>query len=226
VDSSIAGTLHATMQSECTFGAFTSSGLPISSVPLPISQAQIDQWKQDALAGGVIVGNYELSASQSATLGPKKIQGNLTLQNFAQLTVAGTLWVTGIVNVQNSAQVRLAASYGTLGGVLVSDGTVVLKNNSISAGSGQQGSYLMYLSTSTSLLPTAIEVKNNVIAEVIYASQGGVTVENSLQLREVVGQSVHLKNSAAVIYEIGLQNATFVSGPGAGWRVLSWKEVE
>jgi hypothetical protein len=224
VNSSVGGTLHATTQSGCTFGSLTSSGLPISSVPLPISEAKIDQWKQDALAGGVISGDYTLSGTQSATLGPKKIQGNLTLQNFAQLTLSGTLWATGNINVGNSAEVRLAPSYGTLSGVVVSDGQTVLQNNSISAGSTQQGSYLMYLSTSS--LAQAVVSKNNVTADVLYASQGGVTVENNFQLREITGYSVHLKNSATITHDIGLQSATFVSGPAGGWRVQSWKEVE
>jgi len=224
VNSSVGGTLHATTQSGCTFGSLTSSGLPISSVPLPISEAKIDQWKQDALAGGVISGDYTLSGTQSATLGPKKIQGNLTLQNFAQLTLSGTLWATGNINVGNSAEVRLAPSYGTLSGIVVSDGQTVLQNNSISAGSTQQGSYLMYLSTSS--LAQAVVSKNNVTADVLYASQGGVTVENNFQLREITGYSVHLKNSATITHDIGLQSATFVSGPAGGWRVQSWKEVE
>lgn len=225
VNSSVGGTLHAETQSGCTFGSFTTSGIPVSPAPLPISQAQIDQWKQDALAGGVLSGNYELSGTQSATLGPKKIEGNLMLQTSAQLTLTGTLWVTGTIDVKNSAQVRLAASYGTLSGVLVNDGTVMLQNNSISSGSGQQGSYLMYLSTS-SLLPEAITIKNNAAADVLYTSQGGIAVENNFQLREVTGKSIHLKNSATITHEIGLQNATFVSGPAGGWRVMSWKERE
>lgn len=224
VNSSVTGTLHATTQSSCTFGSLTTSGLPIVSAPLPISQTQIDKWKQDAAAGGMLSGDYALSGTQSATLGPKKIQGNLTLQNFAQLTLSGTVWVTGNINVGNSAEVRLAPSYGTLGGVMAGDGTVILENNSISSGSGQQGSYLMYLSTS--VLSAAIVSKNNVTADVLYASQGGVTVENNFKLREIVGQSVHLKNSATITHEIGLQDATFVSGPGGRWQVKSWKEME
>jgi hypothetical protein len=224
VNSSVGATLHAATQSSCTFGSLTSSGLPISPAPLPITQAQIDQWKQDALAGGVISGSYELSGTQSETLGPKKIQGNLIVQNFAQLTLTGTLWVAGTVDVKNDARVRLSTSYGSLSGVMVADGTVTLQNSSISSGSGQAGSYLMYLSTSAN--EKAIEVKNRAIADVLYTSQGGVTVENNLQLREVTGFSLHLKNNAVITYETGLQNASFVSGPGAGWKVLSWKEVE
>ncbi|TSC98171.1 MAG: Uncharacterized protein Greene101447_134 [Parcubacteria group bacterium Greene1014_47] len=224
VNSSVGGILHAAAQSGCTFASLTASGIPVSSAPLPISQAEIDEWKQDALAGGVISGNYELSGTESATLGPKKIQGSLTVQNFAQLTLAGTLWVTGSIEVKNSAQVRLGTSYGTLSGVIVSDGNITLQNNSISSGSGQQGSYLMYLSTSPS--EEAIRVKNNTIADILYTSQGGIDIENNIQTREVTGHSLHIQNNSTITYETGLQNAAFVSGPGAGWNVKSWKEVE
>ena len=224
VNSSVGATLHAATQSGCTFGSLTSSGLPILSAPLPITQAQIDQWKQDALAGGVISGNYDLSGTQSATLGPKKIQGSLTVQNFAQLTLAGTLWVTGNIEVKNSAQVRLDASYGTLSGVIVSDGEITLQNSSVSSGSGQAGSYLMYLSVSS--LPGAIEIKNNAILDIVYTSQGGIEIKNNLQLKEATGYSIHLKNNATITYESGFQDARFTSGPGASFELSSWKEIE
>lgn len=224
VNSSVGAALTAVTQSGCTFGSFTPLGAPISPAPLSINETTIEQWKQNAVAGGVLPGNYELSGSQTATLGPKKIQGNLTLQNFAQLTLTGTLWVTGTIDVKNSAQVKLDASYGSLSGVLLSDGKITLQNNNVSSGSGQEGSYLMYLSTSS--LQEAIEIKNNTIADILYTSQGGIHIENDIRIREVTGYSLHIQNNSTITYETGLQNAAFVSGPGAGWKIVSWKEVE
>ena len=69
-------------------------------------------------------------------------------------------------------------------------------------------------------------VKNNTITDILYTSQGGILIENDIVVREVAGYRLKIQNVATLTYETGLQNAAFVSGPGAGWQVLSWKEVE
>src|SRR3989344_2775994 len=101
-NSSITGTLYANSKISCTQDSYvTPLSPPIDPISLPIAEEQIDAWKQEAEAGGVINGNYELSGSQTASLGPTKIVGSLTLENLAQLMVTGTLWVTGNINVKN-----------------------------------------------------------------------------------------------------------------------------
>ncbi len=223
-NSTITGVLRANSQTGCTFGSFIALGTPSSSVPLPIGAPDIQAWKDAAQAGGTIAGGYELGSSNTATLGPKKIIGNLEIEDSAVLTLAGTLWVTGNVNVKNSGRVKLASSYGAASGVIVADGTITLQNNSISEGSGASGSYLMYLSTNSS--NSAVNVKNNAIADVLYTSAGWILVENNDELREVTGYGIHLKNNAVITYELGLQDARFTSGPGASFELSSWKEVE
>lgn len=219
----ITGVLHANTQTGCTFASLTTSDLPIVPIPLPLSAATIDEWKNDAQAGGTTVGDYNRS-SGSSSLGPKKIAGNMTIDNSAQMTLTGTVLVTGNVIIKNDARVQLSGGYGSTSGVLIAEGTIVLENNSVSSGSGSAGSYLMYLSA-TSTDP-AITIKNNAIADVLYASQGFVQVENNAQMREVTGNGLRIKNNATVTYEIGLQDAAFTSGPGGGWTVTSWKEIE
>ena len=216
--------LHANSKGNCTYGSYVPLGIPPSPIPLPISDEEIQQWKDDALAGGVLQGGYELDGSDAATLGPKKIVGNLEVDGSAVLTLSGTLWVTGNVNVKNSARVKLASSYGEMSGVIVADGIVILENNSISEGSGNPNSYLIYLSTNSS--NSALTIKNNAIADILYTSQGWIVVENNAQLVEVTGYGLHLKNNAVIQYEAGLQDARFTSGPGASFELSSWKEVE
>lgn len=223
-DSTVTGVLHANSQTGCTFGSFVLLGTPPSSVPLPISSEEIQEWKDTAQAGGTITGGYELGGSDTATLGPKKIVGNLEIEDSAVLTLSGTLWVTGNVNVKNSARVKLASSYGVTSGAIVADGTITLENNSISEGSGNPKSYLIYLSTNSS--NPALVIKNNAIADIVYTSQGWVEVQNNAQLVEVTGYGMHLKNSAIIQYETGIQDAKFTSGPGASFELSSWKEVE
>ena len=224
-NSDITGELHATTQIECTYGSFISLTTPIDPLPLPISSSQIEKWKAEAAVGGIITGDYNLSGSATASLGPKKIEGNLIVQNNAILTITGTLWVTGDIDIKNLAQVRLdAAIYGNTSGVIISDGLIMLQNDSISSGSGLSGSYLMYLSTAAT--NPAINIKNNAKVDILYTNTGWIKVENNAAMRELTGYGIHIENNATVTYEIGLQDAVFTSGAGGGWQVASWREIE
>ncbi len=69
---------------------------------LPLSQADINRWQESASSGGTIEGNYLLTNSATATLGPKKINGDLTISNGATLNITGTLLVSGNINFSNN----------------------------------------------------------------------------------------------------------------------------
>ncbi|OGZ57737.1 MAG: hypothetical protein A3B96_00335 [Candidatus Spechtbacteria bacterium RIFCSPHIGHO2_02_FULL_43_15b] len=219
INASVGGTLYALTSSGC--GVFVSESPPVP-IPLPIPSATIDDWKADAEAGGTTTGNYNRSSGTSS-LGPRKIAGNMTIQNDAQVILTGTVWVTGDVIIKNNTQVRVDSGYETMSGVFISDGNITLENNSISSGSGQAGSYLMYISTSSE--DPAIIIKNNAIVDILYASSQFVQVENNAAMREITGNGLRIKNNATVTYEIGLQDAAFISGPSGGWTVTSWKEI-
>lgn len=192
-------------------------------VAMPITEEEISAWKTEAAEGGTYTGNYTVNDT-SASLGPKKITGNLTIDNNADFTVTGTLWVQGNMVVSNNATVRLAPSYGTSEGVIVVDGTVSINNNAIFAGSGETGSYLMVLSTYTS--GSAITLENNGGAVILYAASGTVNLANNARAKSLNGYRINLNNNAVVIYDTGLANANFVNGPSGGWGISSWKEVE
>ncbi len=192
-------------------------------VAMPISDQNIEDWKDAALAGGTLTGNYSLDAS-SGTLGPKKISGDLMVQNNATLTISGTLWVTGNVNISNNATVRLASGYGSSEGAIIVDGTVSIGNNANFIGSGTSGSYVMILTTSNS--SGAINLQNNAGAVILYASNGTINVSNNAGAKSVTGYSVNLSNNAVITYDSGLANANFSSGPSGSWNVSTWKESE
>ncbi|MDP2637092.1 MAG: hypothetical protein Q8P03_00565, partial [bacterium] len=223
-DSAVTNTLHTNTNQGCTFGSLETLGIPPDSIPLPISSTQIQHWKDEAEAGGVTSGTVELDGDETLTLGPRKIVGNLELENSAILTITGTLWITGDIIVKNSARVWLSSSYGAMSGVIVADGTITLDNNSISSGSGTAESYLMYLTTNSS--SSAFQIKNNAILDIAYAFAGTIAIENNTVLKEATGYQLHLKNNATVEYEAGLISSSFSAGPGGGWEVTSWKEIE
>ncbi len=190
---------------------------------MPISDQNILDWKDEALAGGTYTGNMTID-STTTSLGPKKIVGNLTVQNNSDLTITGTLWVTGNISFSNNVDIRLSSGYGSGEGAVIADGTITVGNNADFHGSGTAGSYIMALSTSTST--SAITLGNNAGAVVLYAANGTVSVSNNAGATSVNGYKISLNNNAVITFDSGLINANFVSGPSGGWSVESWQETE
>lgn len=219
--STIAGSLYCQSGSGNNKSCNTSRADP-TPLGFPISEAQISQWQDDAVAGGTYSGNYSLSGSSTATLGPEKIVGNLTLSNNAILYVSGTLWVTGNVSLSNDARIQLATSYGSQSGVIVIDGTISTSNNADFSGSGTTGSYLMLLTTSSA--SPAVNIANHAGTVILYAPYGTIQFSNSASVKEAVGKGITMSNSATLTYDSGLANMSFSSGPSGSYSVDSWKE--
>ena len=223
-NSNVSSTLTCSTSTNCTAPVIEELTEEITTTSLPISQSQIDQWKEEAKSGGTI-GDYTLSGKQKVSLGPQKIEGKLTVQDTAKLTVTGTVWVTGEIVIQNSAQVFLDKnSYGSLSGVIITDSKITVQDTPKISGSGEVGSYLMLLSTLFG--DPAIVVQNSPELDIIYTSQGRIQLQDSIKLRQVSGWGLRLQNKAHVIYELGLQDSSFSSGPGGSWQVTSWREIE
>ena len=192
--------------------------------PFPISDGNIEEWKSVAEnSDGIINGNVSLSGS-SSSLGPKKINGNFTLSNNYILNVTGTIWVTGDINISNGSVVKLSSSYGHDSGVIVSDGAINLSNNVAFAGSGQSGSYVLLLTTSSSA--NAINVSNNAGTVILNAQNGTINFANNAGAKSATAQQINLSNGATITYEGGLINVNFSSGPSGGYDILNWKEIE
>lgn len=194
---------------------------------MPISDGNIADWQADALVGGIQNGDYNLSGTEQASLGPKKIVGDLFLSNSAILTVTGTLWVTGNIYVSNSAIMRLHSGYGTNSGVVMSDGTITISNSIQFQGAGT-GSYVLLLSTRDAKTQTSIYVSNNSTGVIYYAGKSWIQFSNSASAKEATAWGITLSNSSSVTYESGLANINFTSGPGAGWQLKkgTWRNVD
>ena len=220
----IGNTAHyVTSFTNCTAGSTQILSPPLTPANFPISQTQIDVWKAEAAAGAVLNG-YTLGNNTSASLGPKKISGDMTLGNNVILTLTGTVWVTGTVNLGNSDTIKLDAGYGTKSGILIVDGSVNLGNTVILSGSGQTGSYIMILS---SFGPgTAIDIGNSATSAILYSPNGTIAIGNNLALRQATGYGLTIGNNSSITYETGLANALFVSGPAGSVTIESWKEIE
>lgn len=206
------------------------------SKDLPIPQSQIVEWKTEAEVGGIISGDYILDGKVIDYLGPKKITGNIILDNKATLFMTGTIWVIGDITVRNGAGIKLDQnSYGLLSGVLIADGKIDIKPGVSLEGSGEEGSYLLILSTNPSQdqAAPAINIDNTTLGGIFYTpntyngGDGGlIVIRNNVSTRQVTGYKIFLEENAVVNYEYGLQDAEFSTGPGGSWEVASWKEIE
>ena len=238
----IGGTAIYDTRSSCSVGGATTTPNPnpypqASVLPLPISEAQIATWENEAAAGGA-VGN-QIFSSGTRNLGPKKINGDLILSNTAELVVTGTLWVTGEVRLSNSAILRLSSGFGSQSGAVVaginedsSAGYIEISNSAQVLGSGTTGSYILMLSQREGVGSTAIKQDNNpgtpILHAILYAGEGMIEIANSAAMKEITAEKLKISNSATVTYESGLADANFSSGPSGGWEVLdgTWQLLQ
>ncbi|OGI62775.1 hypothetical protein A2818_00830 [Candidatus Nomurabacteria bacterium RIFCSPHIGHO2_01_FULL_40_12] len=223
-------------KASCTIAGTQTTPNPVDFVdpevtPLPITDEQVLAWENDAAIWGTI--NSQTYDSGTTNLGPKKINGDLTVKNTATLNVTGTLWVTGKVTFENSAIVRLDSGYGSASGVIVAGvsgsttaGLITLKNSAQIQGSGTAGSYIMLLSQMVNTASTSIDAGNTGSAAILYAGYGLIDINNSGAFKEITAAKLKISNSATITYESGLANVNFSSGPSGGYSIESWKETE
>lgn len=193
-----------------------------SQQALPISDGVIQDWKDQAIAGGE-VGSYTLDNGATGSLGPKKISGTLSLSNNAVLTLTGSIWVTGNITLSNNCRIRLDPAYGSNSGVIITDGTVVIDNNCAFEGA-DTGSYVLLLSSRDDKSGISMQVANNSDGVIYYAGKSRISFSQNSTAKEATAWGMNLDNNAVVTYESGLASALFTNGPGGGWSIKpgSW----
>jgi Tfp pilus assembly protein PilX len=191
--------------------------------PLPLSDANIQDWKDDAAAGGTISGDYHVNWA-GATLGPKVIMGNLLVDGGGTLTVSGTLYIKGNITLTGGGKIVLADSYGSSNGVIVNDGYIILNGGSSFAGSGQPGSYPFLITTSACPVASgcsgndAVTLSGGAGTVAVIAQDGNIHISGGAALKEVTGKQITMDGGATLVYDSGLVNANFTSGPGGSWQ--------
>ena len=227
---SIAGKAAYNARTNCTIAGATVSPNPNvpadpPTLPLPIDQAQINAWEQEAAYGGTIPGT---TISGTTTLGPIKVNGNLIINGT--VTMNGTIWVTGNLTLTNGSTLKLNPDFGPLSGQVIAgtqgtttDGYISVENGATISGSGSTGSYIMFISErdTTSNTNVAITVANNVAAAIMYANNGLIEVINNATVKEITAWKVHLNNLVSVVYDSGYASAEFSTGPTGGWEVAA-----
>ncbi len=247
---SVSGDARAFSISGTSVGGTKYTGVIPPYQEMPIKDADlnatIDAWEATAEAGGS-QGNTTITGNNNE-LGPKKIDGNLTITNNAQLKINGTIWVTGNITISNNAKIFLAPSFGTNSGVIIADhktdrtdstkGRINVGNNTIISGidpgNPKTPSYIMLFSTQKPPAPEAstwkswpaITISNNSLGGVFYAPYGSILLENNAQARSLACSGLIIGNNGIVDYDAGMANSSFASGPAGFWTVTEWQTLD
>lgn len=208
---------------------------------LPITDEQVETWKSDAEAGGTTEcpeGETVIVINADQTIGPHKYACDVSIQNNPTVTLAGAIWVEGNLTLNNNVSYVVDSSLEGKSVPFVVDNPVDritssqidFKNSGFFDGAGQN-SYVVLISQNESAElgggEYAIRVTNGASGDVlVYAGHGEILLQNNVDLKEVTAYRVRLQNSAEVTYESGLANLLFTTGPGGGFHIDDWEEVE
>lgn len=251
IDSSSLNFLNNPSNPTCSDPLTPGTAFPGSPDPpvenMPISDANIQDWKAAAQAGGVITGNCgddgvpgvcDIPDDSTLFLGPKKIIGNLKLTKKQTLIINEVLYFTGSISIDSSsgATIKCDPALGVQSCILLTDSWVHISNNAIFQGSGTLGSYLMILtvlencnggtqSPSCTHHNAAIDLHNNATGAIFYASDSMTNLHNGVTVTELTSYKAQLGNGAMIRYEQGLINSNFTAGPSGGFDILTWLEV-
>ena len=170
-----------------------------------------------------------IPGGQTDTLGPARITGNMELNNDSTLIVTGTIWVEGKIDIKKDATVLLDEAYGSGSGVILSDGSMHFGDDANLTGSPDPDSFIIFivLATGGGHHGLAIDFhKNSNVDAVIFVPDGGVHLHEDVHVTQLTADYIEIDANSVVEYDEGLINLNFSSGPGAGWQVMSWQEVE
>ncbi|MDO8590464.1 MAG: hypothetical protein Q7R65_00615 [bacterium] len=222
-----------------TVGGTSYPGSPDQATStFPVSDAQIADWESDAAAGGTISSPCPYIIISDTTIGPKKINCDLEISGDPTVTLSGALWVVGSVTIKNTAIMAVSPSLSGKSVAIIADNPanrttdskISLENSAVFQGSGA-GSYVLFVSQNNSAEQgggeKAVNTNNSVDGDLlVYAGHGEIQLQNSINVKEVTAYRIRLKNSAEVIYETGLANLLFTSGPSGGYVFDKWREVQ
>ncbi|MFA5933329.1 MAG: choice-of-anchor R domain-containing protein [Microgenomates group bacterium] len=193
----------------------------IDPVPtnLPVSDGNIAEWKQRAADAGVYTGDI---TSCRSVLGPGKYIGNVSFTNGCNTVINDPIWITGDLSLSNNVILRLNSAYSDASGVIVTDGKIVMNNNTSVRGSGITGSYIMVLTTYDSRTngQKALSVDNSTNQGILYAGNGIADISNVSHLTELTAWKVELENGVTINYDSGLASPFFTSGPSGSYSLV------
>lgn len=203
----------------------------------PITDETIAEWEVDAAAAQTITTPCPYNLSGAVTLGPAKIDCNVTTSNNTIVNLTGNLWIKGSFTPGNNTVFKVDPSLSGQTVILIIDdpsnrstaSKITISNNIRFEGSGAN-SYVMVIAMNNSAensgSTVAIDVANNDAgAYIAYAPHGLIDIKNNAHLIEATGYKINLSNGVLIDYETGLTSLLFTSGPSAGFEINGWQET-
>lgn len=181
-------------------------------------------WKAQAnINNDPITGDHEIKGKNN-TLGPRKIEGTLTIKSGAELTVTGPIHATGNIEIRSNSKIFIDESFVASSTVVIVGGTIEFNSKSqVNSTTATPKGYLMFFSESTSTDAITLD-SNQLIDAAVYAPDGTVVIESNARVTSIAGKAIHLKSNARIEYDFGLQDADFTGGPSSGASITSWQE--
>ncbi len=229
-NSNVTGNIYCQAGSGNNKACDTSRMAPVQQ-PWPVSDGNVLEWKTQAESGGA-TSSINLGSNHTRNIGPVKISGDLYVGSGATLNIDGPVYVTGNVTVSGGAKIRVNPSLGNVSQVIVASGRVVAEGGGQFQGSGFSGSYILLVTTSSCPDSVgcsgrkAIEVSGGTGAVVLNAQNGTIEFTGGAQAKQATAHKIIMSGGTRLIYEEGLINPNFTSGPSGSWTIDSWKEVD
>ncbi|MFC1623664.1 hypothetical protein ACFL05_00915 [Patescibacteria group bacterium] len=239
-DCTISGDANYNSSSNCAVGGTeTSPTVPPTDptyITTPISQANIDSWKEDATSGGIISsGDYSPEDNQS--IGAGVIEGSLIIGSGKTIFLEGTVYVKDNIEMSNNSEIKLGSSYGESGsGTIISDGWIYMAQGVLLNSPRTTDGHIMLLSLADcdgivfepqcTYEGASISASNNTQADILTAPFGLIRMKQNVSAVSLVGERLKLDENLILNYEQGLSNVDFSSGPGGTWELSSWREIE
>jgi len=184
------------------------------TIPMPLSDNNILDWKNVAEEEGVYSGDI---TNCPTSLNAGKYIGSLTPPGNCTILVDSPIWFTGDIILGYNTKIKLKESYGTSSGAFIADGQIALYWLDKIEGSGEQGSYIILISEFDSQNDPgnrhAITFSYKGNDGIVYANRGSILISWGNRLTSITGWKLILGFDTRIDYDEGLAGAFFSSGP-------------
>jgi hypothetical protein len=223
----VTGKIYCTSGSLNNKACDTSRGAPTAQT-MPIPDQLIADWKASASANTTTGNANYAGTSGTVTIGPRKIVGNLNIDNGYNVKLTGPIWVTGNFTMGNGT-LQVDPSYAAGSIAVLVDGYTTVANGATISGSGVAGSYAIIVDTSD--CPTSSSCGGNpaILSSggggsiALIAQNGTIQINSNTGVQQATAKTLQLIGGVSMTYNSGLSTLTFSST--GGWGVSSWQET-